>query len=73
MFNACQNTQRLSQISLLAVLDPLNSVRLMLESIPAENWEVMSFDPRISKACVRINNGKRVVILDVLIPSVIVK
>ncbi len=73
MFNACQNTLRLSQNTLLAVLGPTNSVRLMLESIPVENWEVMSFDPRRSNACVRVNNGKRVVILDVFVPSVIVK
>jgi len=72
MFNACQSKQRITQNTLLAFLEVENPVRVMLESIPAENWAVMSFDPRRSNACVRINNGKRVVILDVFIPSVTV-
>ena len=72
MLNACQNKQRISQNTLLGVLDTLNPVRIMLESIPVENWAIVSFDPRQGNACVRINNGKRVVILDVFIPSVTV-
>ena len=55
---------------MLATDDP---VRLMLERIPLSTWEVLSFDPHKKDACVRINNGKQVVILNVSIAIVIVK
>ncbi len=64
---------RLSQVTLLALLEQENPTRQMLASIPRENWAITSFDPNTNKACVRIDNGKRTVILDVFVPDVIVK
>ncbi len=70
---ACQNTQRISQQTLLAALGPDNSVTIMLQKIPLSSWAVQSFDPARNDACVVIDNGKRVVILNVFVPDVIVK
>lgn len=70
---ACQNTQRISQQTLLAALGPEHSVTIMLQRIPLSSWGVKSFDPAKNDACVVIDNGKRVVILNVLVPDVIVK
>lgn len=72
MINACNNTQRLPKQSLIAALGPDSTVAALLNRTPDDDWTVVSFDPRKQNACVRIDNGKRVVILDVFVPSVTV-
>lgn len=55
------------------MFDTDDPVRLMLERIPASTWTVVSFNPQKQDACVRIDNGKQMVILNLFIPIVIVK
>lgn len=71
--NACRHTQRISKTTFLALFNPKDAARLLLDSIPLAHWSVASFNRRTRDACVRIDNGKRSVIVNVSLPHVIVK
>jgi len=50
---ACNNVQRLSQSTLLAMLVD-NTQLAFLESMPLSSWEIISFNPAKLEVCIKI-------------------
>jgi hypothetical protein len=72
--NACSTHEiALSQRNLINLLLPTDPVREFLSNLPASAWNVISFDPKSRTACVRIDNGKSLVVITVSFTAVIGK
>lgn len=49
--NACQVEQRISKKTVLACFETGTKTRKWLESIPNDNWQIVSFMPEIRTVC----------------------
>jgi hypothetical protein len=67
----CQKEHRLSKATLLAMIEPITDTYEFFLSIPDEDWEIDSFNPRLREVCVNITQKGQTKKLSVTLPPIV--
>lgn len=65
----CLSTGTISKKSFIAMIEPTTKLRIILESMEEEDWNVASFNRRTMTACLELWTGRKVNVLSVVLPS----
>lgn len=72
---ACQNIQRLSQDTLLAILAIYRESQYdFLTSMELDEWQILSFNPEVREVCVQLlKNPQGIITITINLPQLIAK